>query len=170
MAHSLLRGASPAPSDSAAPVDGVHTVNAGDDAALRAERDGLRAAVRRHEGTLAAQVATIERLQGRSATTEQPIAPTAPDVAEGAAVLGRPVRLNDLTLVIGIDAEVNSLLRARDIVSWWDLATAPIGSLRTMLDAARPALRALDPSSWPTQARLLAHGNWQQFKNITDRL
>ena len=137
--------------------------------ALQAECAVLRNLVHRHEATLGVQQATIERLQ-RHLDSAPDNAPPEPDLVSGAAVLGHSVSLDDLTVVVGIDIEVAALCHAGGILTWWQLATTPIGTLLSMLDDSVLAPPMPDPSSWPTQARLLAQGNWRQFKNITQRL
>ena len=137
--------------------------------ALQAERTSLRNLVHRYEATLGVQQATVDRLQ-RQLDSGPENAPPVPDLASGAAVLGRSVTLNDLTVVVGIDAELEALCHQHGILTWWQLATTPISELRTMLETSDLIAPMPDPSSWPTLARLLAHGNWEQFKNVSERM
>ncbi len=137
--------------------------------ALQAERTSLRNLVHRYEATLGVQQATVERLQ-RKLDTGPADAPSPPDLDSGAAVLGRSVTLDDLTVVVGIDAELEALCHRHGIFTWWQLATIPISELRTMLETSDLIAPMPDPSPWPTLARLLAHGNWEQFKNVSERM
>jgi predicted flap endonuclease-1-like 5' DNA nuclease len=88
------------------------------------------------------------------------------DVAGAAAVLGHPITADDLTVVEGIDADVATLCRWMGVHTWGDLATTPVSLLRTMLADAGPAYAAVDPGSWPDQARLLAEARWQEFADL----
>ncbi len=135
--------------------------------AVRAECTALRSLVHRHEATLGVQQATIERLQ-RQLDTVPADAPPSPDLDSGTAVLGRSVTLDDLTVIVGIDAELEALCHRHGILTWRQLATIPISELRTMLETSDLIAPMPDPSSWPTLARLLAQGNWEQFKNVSE--
>ncbi len=136
---------------------------------LLADRDALRALVGRHEATLGVQAATIGRLQSHI-DSESSSAPAAPDLTVGAATLGRRLWLDDLTVVHGITREIAELCHEQEINTWWALANSDVRLLRTLLERAGLSPADHDPSSWPQQARLLAHGSWQQFVNLTTRL
>ena len=146
------------------------------DAGVVAERDRLAAVVGEQEltiGDLRARLwnheARIGELQGRLANKHAATAPPEPDLEAGAAVLGEKVRLNDLTVVEGIGPKIADMLHTRgDIKTWWALHNADVELLRTLLAAAGPRFQIHDPSSWPQQAGLLAHGQWQEFKMLID--
>jgi hypothetical protein len=91
----------------------------------------------------------------------------APDVAAAASVLGRPVVQDDLTVVPGVSAAVESLCHGIGVRTWFDLSTTEASLLRTMLVDAGPRFSTLDPSLWPEMARLLAAAEWQQFKDLS---
>lgn len=92
------------------------------------------------------------------------------DLAQGAAVLGRPVRRDDLTVVEGIGPKIAELLRGAGITSWDELAEHPVEGLREVLTAGGQQFQVHRPGSWPSQADLLRHGRWEEFKALTDRL
>ncbi len=140
-----------------------------DYAALRAERDSLRGLVSRHEATIGVQAAAMNRLQSHI-DSESGSAPPAPDLNAGANILGRRLRLDDLTVVVGITREIAALCYEQEIETWWALANTDVRVLRAMLEHAGVSLQEVDPSSWPQQARLLAHGSWQHFVNLARRL
>ena len=97
-------------------------------------------------------------------------APPRPDLEAGEAMLGGPLRFDDLTVVEGIGPQIAQLCVARGIDSWWAMANTDVDRLRRMLAAAGPRFQVQDPSSWPEQARLLAHGDWAGFKRLTHAL
>ncbi len=148
------------------------------DSGVVAERDRLAALVGEQEltiGDLRARLwnheARIGELQGRLANQHAATAPPEPDLEAGAAVLGEKVRFNDLTVVDGIGPKIAYMLHSRgDIKTWWDLHNADAELLRSLLAAAGPRFQIHDPSSWPQQAGLLAHGQWQEFKTFIDGL
>lgn len=92
------------------------------------------------------------------------------DLDEAAAILGRPVTLDDLTVVEGIGPKVADLCAGIGITTWRDLAATEVSLLRTMLHDAGSRFRTHDPSTWPEQARLLAAGRWAEFRLLTDGL
>lgn len=93
-----------------------------------------------------------------------------PDVTEAARVLGHQVVLDDLQLVEGIGPKIEELCIGIGIRTWFDLATTEVSLLRTMLADAGARFKTHDPGTWPEQARLLAHGEWEAFKQLTDEL
>lgn len=91
-------------------------------------------------------------------------------LAEASAVIGRPVELDDLTVIDGIGPQIADLCHGIGIRSWADLATTEVSLLRTMLQDAGQRLKAHDPSSWPQQAAFLAAGSWTEFRVLTEQL
>ena len=138
------------------------------------ERARLAAVVVEHEATigdLRARIwnheTKIGELQGVLTTHNLSTAPGDPDLQHGAEVLGEKVRLNDLTVVEGIGPKIADLLRTTGgITTWWELHRSDAATLRTLLEGAGPRFRVHDPSSWPQQAGLLAHGEWDEFKEM----
>ena len=137
-----------------------------DSQALRAELGALRALVSRHEATVGIQAATINRLHSQLDSESSSATPT-PDLRAAEAVLARRVKLDDLTVVVGIDRESAALCHQQGISTWWALANTDVRALRAMLAQAGRDAREHDPRSWPQQARLLANGSWQQFVDLT---
>jgi large subunit ribosomal protein L27 len=93
-----------------------------------------------------------------------------PDLALAATVLGRKVNANDLKVVEGIGTKIEELCHAKGILTWWDLSRTESSTLSAMLNEAGPRFQMHDPASWPEQARLLATGAFEEFKELTDRL
>jgi predicted flap endonuclease-1-like 5' DNA nuclease len=94
----------------------------------------------------------------------------APDLAVAAAVLGRAVALDDLTVIEGVGSKIEELCHGIGIRTWFDLSTTEVSLLRTMLADAGPRFRTHDPASWPEQARLLTEGRWHEFTALTGAL
>ncbi|HAP75988.1 MAG TPA: hypothetical protein DCR14_07900 [Acidimicrobiaceae bacterium] len=93
-----------------------------------------------------------------------------PNVTEAAVVLGRKIVLDDLTVVEGVGPRIGQLCHSIGIRTWWALANTEVDVLRAMLNDAGPRFQMHDPTSWPEQARLLAHGQWREFAELTRRL
>jgi predicted flap endonuclease-1-like 5' DNA nuclease len=173
-----------------------HARNAADDAsvapgAVQSQHDGEEIVALRAE--LAAQTARAESLAAERDRLNSDLAecrshsalslslgcagavataPTLSDgqMSDGAGVLGRPLRRDDLTVVEGIGPKIADLLEAVGISTWWALSNTEVRILRSTLDGAGPNYRIHDPSTWPAQAGLLAAGRWTEFKELTDRL
>ena len=135
---------------------------------LRSELEACRAAARDAEAA-----AGVEDTAPPDATSDQRdvavfagLAPpaagaaAAPDVGGATAVLGGSIALDDLKVVEGIGPKIEQLCHGIGIATWADLATTEVSLLRTMLTDAGPRFRTHDPSTWPQQAGLLAHGRW----------
>ncbi|MDP2290856.1 MAG: hypothetical protein Q8M22_06680 [Actinomycetota bacterium] len=147
------------------------------DGAVAAERDRLAALATAHEATIGElrarlwnHEAKIGELRSLLATQHASTAPPDPNVDEGSEVLGEKIRLNDLTVLEGIGPKIANLLQTNDIKTWWQLYLTDVGALRSLLESAGPRFQVHDPGSWPQQAGLLARGEWQQFKALTDAL
>jgi len=73
------------------------------------------------------------------------------------AVSPRAVNLVDnLKLVNGVGPKAETILNDAGIFTFKQLATTNIKNLRTILDAAGPRYRVLDPKTWKAQAQKLA--------------
>jgi predicted flap endonuclease-1-like 5' DNA nuclease len=147
---------------------------------FKAERDELRQVMKqRLAGSSGAAgiagIAGLDDVAGGPDATQAPAAPVAPPLddaalARGAEVLGQAVRLDDLTLIEGIGPKIAELLQSAGITTWWGLATGGVEPVKATLAAAGPRYQVHDPSTWPRQADLLAHGRWEEFRALTDQL
>lgn len=95
---------------------------------------------------------------------------TEPDLSAAAGVLGRAVKLDDLTVVEGVGPKIAELLTNAGITTWAALASAEPERLRGVLDDAGPRYHVHDPSSWPTQADALASGQWERFAELRSQV
>ena len=130
-----------------------------------AERDATIGDLRVRAWNAEAKVTELQAFADSGA-----VAPPTPDVTGATEVLGRKIALDDLKVVEGIGPKIEELCHAKDIRTWWGLANTDVAVLRGMLDEAGPRFQMHDPGSWPEQGRLLAHGQWAEFKALTDRL
>jgi predicted flap endonuclease-1-like 5' DNA nuclease len=138
-----------------------------------AERDRLRMELADVRGSSAGAL-------GFSSTVETSIIP--PDDAErvetdepldldaAAAVLGKKVDLDALTVVEGIGPKITELCAGIGVTTWAQLAATDVEELQSMLDAAGSRFQMHKPASWPQQAALLASGQWEEFSALTESL
>lgn len=144
-------------------VDEVRTMLTAELDQARAETAGLR----RCADELARANADVAQLRARVAELEERSDTPAPDMSEAADVLGAKVTVDDLTLVDGVGPKIAGILADAGIATWRALGDADVGRLRGVLEDAGSRYRMHDPSGWPTQARLLAEGRWQEFKALS---
>lgn len=151
------------------------------DAAHEQELAGARQLISAHEqridGLLAQRARDLDTISslkaaGAVAVAAAPavVALTAEQLAAGAAVLGGKLALDDLKVVEGVGPAIEGLLKDAGITTWQALADTDPARIREVLTAAGPRFQVHDPGSWPRQAGLLASGQWEAFKQLTDEL
>jgi predicted flap endonuclease-1-like 5' DNA nuclease len=118
--------------------------------------------------TQKAQPAAAQPKTQKAQPAAKPAEP--PDVSTATEALGTRIKLDDLTVIEGIGPKIAQLLSNAGFTTWQALSEADSTQLRRMLDDAGPRYRIHDPSKWPPQAALLAHGQWQEFKDLRVKL
>jgi predicted flap endonuclease-1-like 5' DNA nuclease len=113
---------------------------------------------------------TIRGLRARIEELEGAAAPQALDLGAAKEVLGRPIKLDDLTVVEGIGPKIAGLCKEIGVSTWLGLSGTSPERLQQMLDDAGPRYRVHSPGTWPQQARLLAEGKWKEFQALTEQL
>jgi predicted flap endonuclease-1-like 5' DNA nuclease len=91
------------------------------------------------------------------------------DIDAAAAVLGKRIKLDDLTVVEGIGPKISELCSGIGVTTWRQLASTDIAELQSMLNAAGSRYAVHKPGTWSQQAELLATGKWTDFKTLTDQ-
>ena len=79
-------------------------------------------------------------------------------------VAKKTVKADDLKKIEGIGPKIAGLLNGDGIITFADLAKAPIKQLKTILDNAGSRYRMHDPKTWAAQAKLAAKGDWEKLK------
>ena len=77
---------------------------------------------------------------------------------------------DDLKKIEGIGPKIEKLCNEIGIFSFAELAASPVERLQEMLDAAGPAYKIADPSSWAEQAALADGGKWDELKEFQNFL
>lgn len=83
---------------------------------------------------------------------------------------GKMPKQDKLTLIEGIGPKIASLLNADGIITFADLASTKVATLRSILKAAGPRYSMHTPNSWPKQARLARDGKMDALKKLQDTL
>jgi large subunit ribosomal protein L21 len=77
---------------------------------------------------------------------------------------------DDLEKIEGIGPKIREIFAKAGIVTFAQLAEAPVERLKEVLRAAGPRFAMHDPSTWGEQAKLAAAGDWEAFEKLTDEL
>jgi len=85
------------------------------------------------------------------------------DAAEVKKIMGKAVKINDLSLVEGIGPKIRSLFHNYEIRTWKDLAETSVAKCQEVLDSGGDRYKVHDPASWPMQARMAAEGKWKEL-------
>ena len=83
---------------------------------------------------------------------------------------GKPIKMDDLTLIEGIGQKIEPLLKEAGIVSWKILSETSTDDLENLLEEAGDPYRDCDPSTWPNQAALAFSGAWQKLEEFQYQL
>ena len=75
-----------------------------------------------------------------------------------------------LTKIEGIGPKIAEHLGAAGIITFADLAGAPISKLKDILEAAGPRYKMHVPDTWPQQAQLANDGKWDELQVLQDKL
>ena len=111
--------------------------------------------------------ATAKATKAPVAKAAKPAVKKAPAKKAPAKATAKP---DDLKKIEGIGPKIAGLLVADGIVSFADLAAAKQPQLKAILEAAGSRYKMHDPTTWPTQAKLAAAGNWDKLKTLQDEL
>ncbi|MCB9299045.1 MAG: hypothetical protein H6566_00270 [Lewinellaceae bacterium] len=77
---------------------------------------------------------------------------------------------DDLKRIEGIGPKIEQLLNQAGIKTFDDLAKAKKAALQQVLEAAGPRFKMHDPTTWTTQAKLAAKGDWDKLAELQDEL
>ncbi len=89
---------------------------------------------------------------------------------DDAPAAAKAVKADDLKKIEGIGPKIADLLIADGIVTFADLAAAPVERVQSILDAAGPRYKIHNPTTWSKQAQLAADGKWDELKTLQDEL
>jgi hypothetical protein len=104
-----------------------------------------------------------------SRIADLPAAAAAPE-PDPVVAAPEPVDPDDLTKIEGIGPKIGELVNDGGIMTFAQLAAAPVERLQELLDAGGPRYQVHNPASWPMQAGLAAEGKWDALDELQDRL
>lgn len=110
---------------------------------------------------------------GKSNAAPVAAAKTAP-AKKAAVVTATPeaevLQGDDLAIVEGIGPKIAGLFNEAGIVTFAQLADAPVEKLQEILDAAGSRYAVHNPATWPQQSALARDGKWDELKQLQDEL
>lgn len=77
---------------------------------------------------------------------------------------------DDLTKIEGIGPKAADALNAAGINSYADLGKATVKAVQKILDESEGRFGAMDPGTWPKQAKLAADDKWDELKKWQDEM
>ncbi len=77
---------------------------------------------------------------------------------------------DDLKVIEGIGPKIEELLHNAGILSFAQLASSSVETIKGILEAAGPRYQIHNPSTWPQQSELCAAGKWTALKILQDEL
>jgi len=76
----------------------------------------------------------------------------------------RTVKADNLRLIEGVGPKLETILLKNGIITFNDLATTKVATLRTILEKAGPRYNMHNPTTWAKQARFAAKGKMTELK------
>jgi predicted flap endonuclease-1-like 5' DNA nuclease len=92
------------------------------------------------------------------------------DKAAAKAVLGKNIKQDDLTIVEGIGPKIKELFHNHEVTTWAGLAGCSVEKCKDVLKSGGKRFEMHKPGSWPEQAKMAASGQWQDLKDLQDKL
>lgn len=77
---------------------------------------------------------------------------------------------DDLTKIEGIGPKAAEALTAAGVATYADLGKATVKAVQKILDESEGRFGAMDPGTWPKQAKLAADGKWDELKKWQDEM
>lgn len=92
------------------------------------------------------------------------------NASEAAAIFGRKIRENDLTIIEGIGPKIEELFNKAGIKSWKELSELSVERCQRILDDGGDRFKVHNPGTWPEQAKMAYVGNWSKLLKWQDEL
>ena len=117
----------------------------------------------------AAKKAAPKKEAAPKATAEKkPAAKKAPAKKAAPAKAKKSDKPDDLTKVEGIGPKAAAAFNAAGINTFAELGKAKVPALQKILDESEGRFGAMNPGSWPKQAKMAADGKWDELKKWQD--
>lgn len=92
------------------------------------------------------------------------------DASAAAAVFGKKIKENDLTVVEGIGPKIQELFHNHNVRTWRELSECSVEKCQQVLDSGGENFKIHNPGTWPKQAKLAYEGKWKELLEWQDEL
>ncbi|PNQ74893.1 hypothetical protein C1T31_01795 [Hanstruepera neustonica] len=92
------------------------------------------------------------------------------NAAEAAAIFGKKVKENDLTIIEGIGPKIAELFHDKNIVTWKALSECSVEKCQSVLDFGGERFKIHNPGTWPEQAKMAYEGHWKKLFDWQEEL
>lgn len=92
------------------------------------------------------------------------------NAAEAAAIFGKKIKENDLTIIEGIGPKIEELFNNENVKTWKDLSECSIEKCQNVLDKGGDRFKIHDPGTWAEQAKLAYEGHWKKLFDWQEEL
>ncbi|WP_191858528.1 hypothetical protein [Hanstruepera ponticola] len=92
------------------------------------------------------------------------------NAAEAAAIFGKKIKENDLTLIEGIGPKIAELFHNKGINTWKDLSECNVEQCQSILDEGGDRFKIHNPGTWPEQAKMAYEGHWKKLFDWQEEL
>ncbi len=75
-----------------------------------------------------------------------------------------------MKIIEGIGPKIEELLNNAGVLTFRQLADAPVEQIQGILNAAGPRFRVHNPATWGEQAELACGWKWTELKTLQDKL
>lgn len=89
---------------------------------------------------------------------------------EAAAIFGKKIKENDLTVIEGIGPKIEELFNNEKIRTWKDLAGCTVEKCQDILNKGGERFKIHDPGTWPKQAKMAYEGQWKKLFDWQEEL
>lgn len=85
------------------------------------------------------------------------------NASEAAAVFGKKIKENDLTIIEGIGPKIADLFHNKGIKTWKALSESSVEKCQEVLNSGGERYKIHNPGTWPEQAKLAYEGQWKKL-------
>jgi len=92
------------------------------------------------------------------------------NAAEAAAIFGKKIKENDLTIIEGIGPKIAELFHNKGINTWKTLSECNVEQCQSILDEGGERFKIHNPGTWPEQAKMAYEGHWKKLFDWQEEL
>lgn len=113
----------------------------------------------------AAKKTVAKKIAAKNTTTK-----ATPKAAKTTATVNNKMKAKGLQVIEGVGPKIEKLMHQAGLMTFQDVAKAPLATLKKVLEEAGSRFRMHDPSTWAEQAKLAHEGKWNELSKLQDKL